>query len=181
MNEYKDWTRSRNARILPKMRRRRTDLTEPENPLEIEFGLDDQERKKEDGEFANKIGMAISDVIKETKGRREPNAPEWTSSLPMFLCGGASTIDLYDEALKRIDEYKGWHFSLDRKELVLPQNVQVPGISPKLRQRLMVAYGLSFNQLDFGRLIPQSEIPDPEPLLTGRNKSGNPYIGPEMV
>ncbi len=137
-------------------------VTEPKNLLKLKFGLDEEEQLDEDRDFGNEVGTAIWRVIAETKSKKVPMAQEWVTSLPTFLCGGASRIDIYSQALKRIDENRNWQGSLDVKELTLPQSVRAPGISPALRQRLMVAYGLSFNQFDFGDLIPPSGIPEPE-------------------
>ena len=154
--------------------------TEPENMLKLKFGLNEEEQAAEDNEFGNDVGMAIWRVIAETKSRKDPRAPEWTSSLPTFLCGGAAEIDLYKNALQRISDNPGWRGSLSQKELALPRNVQAQGIAPVLRQRLMVAYGLSFNRFDFGDLIPPSGIPDPE-ATDSRKQFTEAFVTKDMV
>ena len=154
--------------------------TEPKNLLKLKFELDDEEQGDEDGKFGNEVGTAIWRVIAETKSKKEPRALEWTTSLPTFLCGGASGIDLYDQALRRIDENDNWLGRLNRKELALPPTVQAPGIAPALRQRLMVAYGLSFTRFDYGNLIPPSGIPDPE-TTEGRKQFTDAFVGAEMM
>ena len=140
-------------------------ITRPENPLNLTFALDEEAKEGVDHDFRNQVGGTIGKVISETRKNGDPRAPEWNSTLPLFLIGGASGIDVYREALSLIDENPAWRFRLGKKILNLPGNVETPGISPSIRQRLIVAYGLSFNKLDVGKLIPPSGIPDPEPVL----------------
>jgi hypothetical protein len=154
--------------------------TEPENLLKLKFGLDREEQLQEDNDFSNEVGIAIWNVIAQTKSKKVRMAREWTSKLPTFLCGGACGIDLYSQALRRIDENEGWLGSLERKELILPKNVEAPGITPAIRQRLMVAYGLSFNQFDIGTLIPPSGIPEPD-AETDRKQFTDAFISKDMV
>lgn len=155
-------------------------VTEPENLLKLKLELDEEEQLDGDRKFGNEVGTSIWRVIAETKSRKVPNAPEWVGSLPTFLCGGASGIDLYKQALKRIDENDAWLGSLNRKDLMLPRNVRAPGIASTLRQRLMVAYGLSFNPLDYGYLIPPSGIPDSETMESKRQYT-EAFVAKDMV
>ena len=82
--------------------------------------------------------------------------------------------------MRRIDENDAWLGSLNRKELTLPRNVLAPGIAPALKQRLVVAYGLSFNQFDIGDLIPQSGIPDPE-TTESKKQYTESFVTKDMV
>ena len=140
-------------------------VTEPPNPLEVSIALDDRKKIRINGDFRNRVGQTIGGVISDTKKRGDPSAIEWKTRLPVFLIGGASGMRIYREALDLIDNNSGWIFKLDYKDLHLPGKVEAPGTGPAIQQRLIVAYGLSFSQLDFATLIPPSGIPDPEPIL----------------
>ena len=155
-------------------------ITELQNALKIKYSLTGEEQQKIDQEFSNRVGEAIWTVISETRIHGDPTAREWETSLPTFICGGASGLSVFTDALKRIDENRNWLGRLEIKELSLPRIVEAPGLSVGYKHRLLVAYGLSFNALDIGRLIPPNGIPDasddrPPPDIRDR------FTGPELL
>ena len=163
-----------------KMEAKMDGVSEPQNPLKLKFSLDDEDMAEIDSQVGGEIGETIWRVIAETKRRRDPTAPEWNARLPTFLCGGGSRIDLYRQALDKIDRNRNWVGNLEFRDLFLPRVVEAPDLVPGERHRLLVAFGLSFNSLDIGTLIPQSGIPDPED--EGRKKQfTDAFVGPEMV
>lgn len=155
-------------------------IAEPQSPLAIRFALDEKDRDEINADFGNRVGESIWKVIAETKSRRDPSAREWKGRLPTFLCGGASQIDLYEQALRRIDKNKSWAGRLEIKDLILPRVVDAPGLPLGLRHRLLVAFGLSFSALDIGELIPPGGIPDPEDAGP-RKQYTDDFVGAEMV
>ena len=175
-----DWVTSTIAEYIDNVENNLDGISEPENPLKLRFRLDEEDRIELDRDFSDKVGEAIWNVIAVTKSKRDPTAPEWSKRLPTFLCGGAAQIDLYTKALKRIDRNKNWAGRLDIRDLTLPRVVDAPGLALGHRHRMLVAFGLSFNPLDIGRLIPQSGIPDPE-VDEQRKQYTEAFIGSEMV
>lgn len=161
---------------VDRLRQEMNGISELPDPLG--FTISDTERRERDREFSNQVGEAIWTVIAATI-HRDRHAPEWHDALPTFTCGGASKITLYNDALIKIDENTNWNGKLGIKELSLPPTVDAPNVPAGHRQRLLVAFGLSFNQLDIGDLIPPDGIPDPEddPPRDIRDR----YTGPEVL
>jgi hypothetical protein len=112
--------------------------------------------------FLSKCSVFLRSVLKETKNHRNPLALEWERTLPVFLCGGGSKIQLFKSMIQHAEKslqtagFKGF----DLKVLPKPDNFEGDDIPPTDYHRLAVSYGLSHSEIDLGQIIPQRDIKD---------------------
>ena len=88
------------------------------------------------------------------------------------MCGGGAKIKFYRNVVKTLEgnlqsntRFSGFNF----KQIPIPGDLKAPKILIDSYHRLAVAYGLSFREMDIGRIIPRSIIsdlapPSPPPL-----------------
>lgn len=134
-----------------------------------------------DRDFLDKAKRAISRVAAITYTKRDPNAQEWKSGVPLFLCGGGSNLSIFSEQLiKEVEEnlsgYKMAKFKT--RFLSKPDNLQADGLLKNEYHRLAVAFGLSFFYDDIGKTVPPSQMKDVERIEKIRVVD---YIGKDMV
>lgn len=124
------------------------------------------EFSKLDGSFRKECSLLLRRVVGMTKKTRNPLSAEWEKGLPVFLCGGGSQIPLYRDAIRDAFDaleplgVRGFSFV----PLPKPETLETDDIPPKDYHRISVSYGLSFSELDIGRIIPQKELDDIEDL-----------------
>ena len=119
-----------------------------------------------DHSFRKDCSLLLRRVVGMTKKKRNPRSAEWEKGLPVFLCGGGSQIPIYRDAIK--DAFnaleplgvRGFSFV----PLPKPENLETDDIPPADYHRVSVSYGLSFSELDIGKIIPQKELDDIEEL-----------------
>ena len=119
-----------------------------------------------DRSFRKDCSLLFRRVVGMTRKKRNPHSDAWTKGLPVFLCGGGSQIPLYRDAIK--DAFnaleplgvRGFSFV----PLPKPENLETDDIPPADYHRVSVSYGLSFSELDIGKIIAQKELDDIEEL-----------------
>ena len=114
-----------------------------------------------DRRFIENAKGPITRVAAISYTRRDPNAREWQRGVPLFLCGGGSSLpllrnDLIAAVQKGLGNYNIGQFKI--KSLPKPDNLQADGLGTERFHRLAVAYGLSFFYDDIGRTVPPSNI-----------------------
>ena len=55
--------------------------------------------------FAKDSSNAVHKTIWHTRKKRDPNSPRWSENLPIFVCGGARAIDLYEQTIQGIEAW----------------------------------------------------------------------------
>lgn len=136
--------------------------------------------KEIDEKFCSTIGKTIGDLLKYSKEYRYPNSIRWQEGLPTFLCGGGGKVDVYKDLLQRIEQNRTHSRRVRLEKLPKPERLNAPYILEDGYDRLMVAYGLSFNALDIGRIIRDSEIEDVRAQEKGIDLCDR-YIDKDMV
>lgn len=124
---------------------------------------DYEDFKKIDWDFFCKCSMLIRQVIGETKKHKNPLCEEWENGLPVFICGGGSKMEFYQKTVKHAeDRLKKSKYRVDivEKKLPKPDNLETDDIPPSDYHRFAVSYGLSFSEVDIGRIIPQRKVTD---------------------
>lgn len=114
--------------------------------------------------FVRRCRSVIWSAIFDLKQRRYPNSPAWSGSLPVIICGGASALKIYQQA---IDEVSGWmqhsyrssNDGLRVVRLPKPDNLE-SNLGDDSFHRISVAYGLSYPTFDIGEYTRPSEIED---------------------
>lgn len=126
-----------------------------------------------DTSFIEQAAVPITRVIAKTKKDRYPKAEEWSTGLPLFICGGGRMAKFYSDKL--INHVKStmnksiiWN-GFRIKEIPKPDNLEAEELRSHEYHRLAVAYGLSFQFDDIGIIVPPSEIDDVPPDRSNKN------------
>ncbi len=127
--------------------------------LRNSYGVNQAKLLQVESSFQADLSQVIYNILRFTKQKRYPTAPEWQQGLPVFVCGGGSACRVYLNSVK-IGCRKIPVTPL-RKGFPLPENLPQKDISLELFSRLSVAYGLTF---DSGRIFPARENEDFTPL-----------------
>lgn len=121
---------------------------------------------KSDEAFFSECSELIGKIIRTTKNRRDPHSPHWKKGLPVFVCGGGSHIDGYRNMIKErgetIQQRRNDIGAFRIMDIPMPDEntFDAPNLLAADYNRLAVAYGLSFNADDIGKVIPSGEIID---------------------
>lgn len=119
------------------------------------FGVEQAKLFQVDSKFQEDLSQVICNVLRFTKQRRYPTAPEWHQGLPIFVCGGGSACRVYLDSVRL--GCRQIPVTPLLRRFPLPENLPQLDISPELFSRLSVAYGLTF---DSGRIFPARENED---------------------
>ena len=152
-------------------------------------GLPDDLRKRLercDREYVEAAAAVVIRTLAWLRKCRAPGSPAWREGLPLFVTGGGADSHVANQIIRRTDERaKGmWvnYRGLVRQPLPMdvavgPADVANAGTSP----RMAVAYGLSFPEINIGRIVPPNEIPDVEPEPMRRREWQRAYIDKDAV
>ena len=136
-----------------------------------------------DKDFKTKCREIVGDVLKKTKAKRDPNSHVWKSFLPVFLCGGGSSEEIYIDMVEELSRsLKASHVSFSGfrpLDIPMPDNLYAPEIPPNEYKRLAVAYGLSFSPDEIGEVVPESKVEDIQPINTSKDLDDR-YISKDM-
>ncbi len=149
------------------------------NPVEevlSKYSISDQKAHELCNPFKTKVREIIYDVLKNTRSRRDPRSPHWGYGVPAFICGGGANISLYRECIEAF-EGDSFKYRLKIKPMSLPAvaSKHVGDVS-----RFTVAFGLSFDKDDLGRIVPEHEIRDIYENNNIRNIDDN-YVSQDQV
>lgn len=120
-----------------------------------------------DSEFQRTVANAIMEVVMPLKKCRYPLSRCWEEGLPTFLCGGASHMEFYRNAVavasERLYRTTGrrarflTHYLASLECQGMSTDVGIPDAQFR---RLVVAAGLSYPIDDIGKIRPESTIQD---------------------
>lgn len=118
--------------------------------------------------------------------RRDPHSAAWREGLPLFVTGGASRSPAAEKIVRRADElatdYWVQYAGLRKAELLVPSAVAtVAGRPAPAFERMAVAFGLSFPDINIGRIEPPSRIPDVEPPNQARSNWRQAFIDKDCL
>lgn len=137
-------------------------------------------RGRSEAEIETAVERVMRAVIWQTKRSRDPRAPEWRTTLPLFLCGGGAANNLHRHAMEALTPWLKQHTeaegvpinALEEPDSLSSNKDTEPG-------RLVVAWGLSHPEIDIGDLVRPSEIED-IPKASYRDISDQ-FVGAEQV
>lgn len=118
-----------------------------------------------DREFSKRCSLAMRRVVGATKKKRNPLSDAWNNGLPVFLCGGGSEISVYRKSVGDAFDalspmgINGFSFV----PLPKPDNFETQDIPHRDYHRFAVSYGLSYSEIDIGKIISQKELDDIDP------------------
>ena len=133
-----------------------TDAPVPDRAeLRDHFGVKRARLLEVDSSFREDLSRIIYNVLRFTKHKRYPTAPEWNQGLPVFISGGGASCNVYVDAVTA--GCKQLPVTPSQRTFPLPADLTQANISSDLFHRLSVAYGLTF---DPGSIYPSSEEED---------------------
>ncbi len=135
-------------------------------------------------EFSSRCSKLVRAVICGTKKHKNPLASEWKNGLPVFLCGGGSQMEFYQEVIKQAEERLRKSVAeviITPKKLPKPENLETDDIPPSDYHRVAVSYGLSFSEIDIGKIIPQRKVSDISRPEVRNMDIDSKYIDKNMV
>lgn len=121
-------------------------------------GLCNKELELKTMQFGKKVEDIIRNVLRTTKEKRYIKSPHYQIGIPTFLCGGGSSIPLYQTVLQQ-------NRLLRLTSLEKPDTLAAESLGATDFHRLSVACGLSFNALDIGEVRPSSIVPDDHDVM----------------
>jgi hypothetical protein len=118
--------------------------------------------------------------------RRDPHSQAWHDGLPLFVSGGASQSPIADALVRRADKLAKdvWvrYAGLRKAELLTPSAVVTANGRPAPAfGRMAVAFGLSFPDINIGRIEPPSRIPDVEMPHASRRDWRQAFVDKDWV
>ena len=140
------------------------DSTAKINNFAQSAGLCSKELELKTRQFRKKVEDIIRNVLRTTKEKRYIKSPHWQTGIPTFLCGGGSSIPLYQTVLQE-------NHLLRLTALEKPDTLAAESLGPTDFHRLSVACGLSFNALDIGLVRPRTKVEDDVNVMIGKNES----------
>ena len=144
----------------------RTDLILPVDaslseyfPIRNDFGPNAEKEILE--EFYHQCFSLIHRTLRFLKKERDPLSDRWKTGLPIFLCGGGKSLEIYQNVLEHLNQF--WCTSMATRgfkllNLPAPSSLIADDIETQCFDRFAVAYGLSFRFLDIGEVRAPFEI-----------------------
>jgi len=121
-------------------------------------------------------------TLADLRKRRDPHSSRWSEAFPVFVCGGATAMQAYQEVVAGVGEWLQQHIRSSHGarlvRLPKPESLEAD-ISDQSYHRLAVAWGLSHESFNIGTYSRPSEIDDIPPR-TVRNIE-DAYISKDMV
>lgn len=102
----------------------------------------------------------VNSLLHYTKNNRLPKAEDKFKNLPVILCGGGSRMQFYKKVVNVLNDFRPnshW-LHVEQEFLTKPGNLRADGLPAQEYDRLLVAYGLSFEKP--GDMIPSHAIED---------------------
>lgn len=119
---------------------------------------------KTEAAFVEQCERALGSVVGVTKLRRDPYAETWKpgNDVPVFLAGGGAAHRLHQDVVESLGTWLKRRVRNDgirRLALPVPTAIDLPEPLANFG-RMAVAWGLSYEPTDIGRITPMSDIED---------------------
>ncbi len=151
------------------------------------FQITKDELRQVDQQFRKEVESVVSKPILHTKQHRNPLARQWCRGsdgygepLPSFFCGGGAMSDFYADLLKKF-ERKDPPFKLRPSPLPPPNELEPHEMIERDYARLAVAYGLSLDPYDIGRVKRMNEIENVHAETSNSTYEEERYITKEQM
>lgn len=152
----------------------------PDSVFEEKLSLHHATLQELDRPFRDRVAKLIGDKLNYTKTYRDWRSGHWKSGVPTFLCGGGAKVNCFSGVFHQFEVAQP-PFKINAKSLSVPEDLRAPDMPNGTYDRLSVAYGLSSDPYDIGRIIRMEDIEDfPE----GQSRTGSyrdRYVDKDMV
>ncbi|MBS1770564.1 MAG: hypothetical protein JSS77_12940 [Acidobacteria bacterium] len=132
------------------------------------LGLKLETLKHNDIAFGEHVRDQVSRVVRQARGNY-PLSRRWDEGVPFFLCGGGSRAAFYSALAEQMIALRN-PCRLVQARLPRPDRLQADRMTEESYDRISVAYGLSFDPLDIGRIIRTDELPRIDPVVPERGQ-----------
>ncbi len=112
-----------------------------------------------DQPFRKNIGKCVGNALRHTKQNRYPSSHNWKHGLPTFFCGGGAASEFY-ASFFNVYKQRPPPYRLRFSDLPYPEDLEASLLDGNIYSRLTVAYGLSFDPFDLGKIVRKGEIED---------------------
>jgi len=121
-------------------------------------------------------------TLVDLRKRRDPHSSRWSETFPVFVCGGATAMQIYQEVVSGVGEWLQQHVRSSHGARLIrlpkPESLEAK-IGDDSYHRLAVAWGLSHESFNIGTYSRPSEIDDiPPPKVLNIEDA---YISKDMV
>lgn len=105
--------------------------------------------------FFRSCAAQIYGVVRQLRTSMDPRSDRWNSYLPVFLCGGGSTMPRYQAIVEELSDWLRSNVgNCQARLLELPYPAQLQGnIKANEYHRFAVACGLSYRSFDIDQVI----------------------------
>jgi len=118
--------------------------------------------KVKDTDLLDACSVMLRRVVWRSRIKESTRSVAWSTKLPVLICGGGRDMELYRKAISSINDLlrKNPEASgIEPMTVPLPVNLTVD-VSENSFHRLAVAWGLSFEEFEFGEIFTPSYIDD---------------------
>lgn len=125
-------------------------------------GIPLQDVGRADNLHTKEVALAISSVLRTTKHNRYRKSPNWTSGVRVFLCGGGSSCEAFEQSISVASEIAG--VPLPRLRLPPPSHLKAPSLPASQFHRVSVAYGLGMDAWNLGEIRTIGQVDNDTPI-----------------
>ena len=154
--------------------------------IQSNFNVDKARLDEVDLPIKIEVADAIRQLLRDTKSHRYPRAPQWSrdsgefgNPVRSFYSGGGSLTDFYANLLRRF-EREVPPCRLRGSRLPIPEDFQFASDVSAGFDRMAVAYGLSYDPFDIGRIVGFDDIKDLE-QEDSKSTFRDKFVGKEMM
>ena len=126
------------------------------------YGIAEKDLNEVDQSFQKEFHRLVAEQLKRVKIHRYPNSRRWKNGIPCFISGGGKDIELYVRVLKKMQK-PDFPYRISLDSLFCPRDLQGARIQDEEFSRILVAYGLSVDPFDIGKIIKSQDVPDDDP------------------
>jgi hypothetical protein len=147
----------------------------------LRLALDECDRK-----YIDEASAVLTRTLAWLYSYRAPGAPAWTRGLPLFVTGGGADSHIAKRICRLVDERARsmWVNYAGLTPQPLPMAVAEGPTRPDQAmhlQRMVVAYGLSFPEINIGTIVPPSDIANPDPIVMPKREWQRAYVDKDAV
>ncbi|MCK2086721.1 hypothetical protein MXC99_00730 [Thauera aromatica] len=104
------------------------------------------------------VANAVTSVLRITRQRRYRRSPNWNVGIRVFLGGGGSSCETFEQVMPVAAKQSG--VLLPRIRLPLPERLKAPDLPRDQFHRVSVAFGLGMDAFNLGQIVSMAEVQD---------------------
>ena len=130
--------------------------------------------------LCKRIKALVGGELRRVKKKRYRKSSQWEVGVPCFVSGGGKDLTPYQGVLQKMS-LENYPFRIKLDELPFPGDLKGEGLERRDFHRLLVAYGLSVDPFDIGKIIKSQDVPDDDEPDPDDDPFENRYVCKEMT